>query len=337
MCCLFGILNYSGKTNKELNTLINCLSREATVRGTDSTGIAYNKDGKLKIYKKPLSAYDMEFVGVEDCISISGHTRHATQGSKKKNYNNHPFMAYCNNVKFALSHNGVLWNDRALRQQYNICKNKIETDSYIAVQLLEHFGDLNFTNIKKMAEAVKGSFAFTMNDTQDNLYLVKGDSPLSIIHLPQAKMYVYASTDNILFTALSQTDFVDDIKSGDFKMVTIKSGDIFKIDKYGRITKDKFRYDYTDSYFYDWRKMGLNDYSDYNYFDDYDDITDTPNAANYNACNYYEIELINELKTVAGSMGFDKDYIDTLLAEGFTLDEIEDYIYDEYSYCTKVV
>lgn len=313
MCCLFGILNYSGKGNKELNELINCLSREATIRGTDSTGIAYNKGGVLKIYKKPLSAYKMNFKGVENCISITGHTRHATQGSEKKNYNNHPFMSYCNNVKCALSHNGVLWNDNELRTEYNISKNKIETDSYIAVQLLEKFGDLNFTNIKKMAEAVKGSFTFTMNDTKDNLWLVKGDSPLSIIHFPKLKMFVYASTDNILFSALSQTDFVKDIKSGDFDIIEIAPGDIFKIDKYGIITKDSFNFYANDYYFYDWRKMGIN-----NAFDDEE--------------NNIDLVYLEDLKMIASSMGINEEFIEILLDEGFTLDEIEDYIYNEYSY-----
>ena len=317
MCCLFGILNYSGKGNNELNYLVNCLSREATARGTDSTGISYNKDGRLVIYKKPLSAYAMEFKGIENCISVSGHTRHATQGSERKNYNNHPFMGFCDNVKFALSHNGVLWNDSTLRYQYNIQKNKIDTDSYIAVQLLEHFGELNFSNIGKMAEAVRGSFSFTITDTQDNLYFVKGDSPLSIIHFPKQKLYAYASTDNILFTALSQTDFVDDIKSGDFELIDIYGGDILRIDKFGRIEKSDFDFDEYNNWGYDWRKCGLNDYS-------------------YQYTNNADQEYIDDLKSVAAYMGIDEKTIDTLLHEGFTLEEIEDYIYSEYEY-TKVV
>ena len=61
MCCLFGMVNYSGMEYSGADELINCLAQEATERGTDSTGIAYNKGGKLIIYKKPLSAYAMEF------------------------------------------------------------------------------------------------------------------------------------------------------------------------------------------------------------------------------------------------------------------------------------
>ena len=37
----------------------------------------------------------------------------------------------------ALAHNGVLYNDNELRRKQNLTPTPIETDSYIAVQLLE--------------------------------------------------------------------------------------------------------------------------------------------------------------------------------------------------------
>lgn len=39
---------------------------------------------------------------------------------------------------------------------------QIETDSYIAVQLLEQQGKLNFDSLKSMAESVQGSFALRL-------------------------------------------------------------------------------------------------------------------------------------------------------------------------------
>ena len=139
MCCLFGVVNYSGMKNPVIDSLVNYLAQEATIRGMHSTGIAYNKNGKLTVYKKPKNAYEMNFTGLNECRCISGHTRHATQGDYKKNYNNHPFYGTCDNVRFALSHNGVLWNDVNLRKKFDLPREKVETDSYIAVQLLEHF------------------------------------------------------------------------------------------------------------------------------------------------------------------------------------------------------
>ena len=59
-------------------------------------------------------------------------------------------------------------------------KTKIETDSYIAVQLLESQKQLDEESIKYMAEKVDGSFSFTVLTEHNTLWLIKGDSPLCI-------------------------------------------------------------------------------------------------------------------------------------------------------------
>ena len=38
------------------NKILNTLARECQVRGTDATGIAYNFNDRLRIYKRPLPA-----------------------------------------------------------------------------------------------------------------------------------------------------------------------------------------------------------------------------------------------------------------------------------------
>ena len=57
MCCLFGFYNYSGKSIGKLSKLTNSLAVQATVRGTDASGIAYNDNGKLIIHKYKLYVY----------------------------------------------------------------------------------------------------------------------------------------------------------------------------------------------------------------------------------------------------------------------------------------
>ena len=59
MCCLFGIYNYSGKEIKNFSKVTNSLAREATIRGMDATGIAYNHKGNLLIHKEAKSAYSI--------------------------------------------------------------------------------------------------------------------------------------------------------------------------------------------------------------------------------------------------------------------------------------
>ena len=101
------------------------------------TGIAYNGGGKLRIYKRPWPARFMRFRIPGDVRVIMGHTRLTTQGSEKRNYNNHPFEGRTREGAFALAHNGVLHNDRSLRKSQKLPYTRIETDSYVAVQLIE--------------------------------------------------------------------------------------------------------------------------------------------------------------------------------------------------------
>lgn len=145
---------------------------------------------------------ELNFKHPEDIVALIGHTRHSTQGSEKKNYNNHPFFGRMQGCNFALAHNGVLWNNDDLKKELLLPQTKIETDSFVAVQLLELRKKLNFESLRFMAETVKGSFSFSILDSKNNIYLVKGDSPLSVLHFPKLKLYVYASTDEILYKAL---------------------------------------------------------------------------------------------------------------------------------------
>ena len=304
MCCLYGFYNYGGQEIKNLTTLTNSLAEQATQRGTDAAGIAYINRRKLEIQKDGKSATKIKFKHPDDSICVTGHTRHATQGTHTKNFNNHPFAGKCHNVNFALAHNGVLMNDRELRKMYHLPHTRIETDSYIAVQLLEKKKQLDIDNIRFMAEKVDGSFAFSILDTDNTLWLVKGDSPLSILHLPKRKLYVYASTEEILFKSLVDTALFEDIKNGDFEEIKIRSGDILKFTMDGTITKDKFEYtDYSSWRRCSWWTYGMSDGSD-----------------------GYE-SYIRDLKSVATYEGYSPDVVDELLDSGFSPEEIEEYIY----------
>lgn len=205
MCAVFGFLDYKGKTsNAVLKKLIHYLSVAAEVRGTDATGIAYVRDSSIVTYKKPKPAHKVKLFFPRGTRSVIGHTRFTTQGSEKRNCNNHPFEGHCGTEAFALAHNGVLYNDRKLRREQHLPPTPIETDSYIAVQLLEQGQQLDKENIKRMAELVEGSFVFTILRNDNTLFLVKGNNPLTIYHFPALGLYVYASTKSILDNALKK-------------------------------------------------------------------------------------------------------------------------------------
>ena len=151
MCGLYGVLSYGNKV-KDMAEITEALAVESAVRGTDATGIAYNKNGKLIVFKKSKSAYEMTFSVPKNTVAVMGHTRHATQGTLNFNGNNHPFKGMCGDEEFALAHNGIICNDKKLRRELRLPSTIIDTDSYIAVQLIESQKKLDFKSLKYMAE-----------------------------------------------------------------------------------------------------------------------------------------------------------------------------------------
>ncbi len=304
MCGLFGFHIYGDAKAKNLADLTNSLAVRSTVRGVDAAGIAFNSKGLLRVLKESKSATKIDFKHGDEIKSVIGHTRHSTQGSEKKNYNNHPFYGRAK-TRFALAHNGVINNDIRLRKELNLPSTKVETDSYIAVQLIEHKKKLDFESIRFMAEKIEGSFSFVVLDEKNNVYLVKGDSPLSIIHFPRLKLYVFASTDEILYRSIiDYSPLLKEIKQGAFEEIEIEEGDILKLCSNGEVEREQFRFDY-------WCSMHWYDYGFYS-----TKTTEDP----------YD-EYIETLKAVASTYGYLPDEIDHLLKEGFTPEEIEDYLY----------
>ena len=152
-----------------------------------------------------------------------------------------------------------------------------------------------------MAETVEGSFSFTVLDEQNALWIVKGDNPLSIAHFPAVGVYAYASTAEILNKALARCGNW----LGRAEKVDIAMGDIVKIDSNGRITRGIF----DASKFYR---------SSWGYWD-------TPL---YPKAPRSESEHLVLLKSVAKAFGFTGEMIDRLLDQGFSTDEIEEFLYE---------
>ena len=302
MCCLFGFVDYAGSLSvTQKNRLIRELSIAAEARGTDATGIAYNTSRGLQIYKRPLAAHRLHLRIPTEAHVVMGHTRMTTQGSAKKNYNNHPFCGRVKGKSFALAHNGAIWNDLELRRTKHLPRTKVQTDSFIAVQLLEQQKSLGFSSLRYTAEAVEGSFSFSALSEQDELWLVKGDNPLSIVHFPKVGVYVYASTAEILNKALARCGNW----LGRGEKVDIAMGDIVKIDSRGHITHGTF--DVSKFYRSSW-----------GYWD----------VPLYPRLPQSEEEHLSLLKSVAKAFGFTGEMIDRLLEQGFSTDDIEELLYE---------
>ena len=308
MCCLFGMLDPEHRfTGKQRAKMLRILAAASEARGTDATGIAYNSGGKLHVFKRPLPAHRVRFHIPEDALAIMGHTRMTTQGDARRNYNNHPFQARAGSQSFALAHNGVLYNDGLLQTTQKLPRTNIETDSFVAVQLLQQQGALTFDSLRYMAEQVEGSFSFTVLDDRDNLYFVKGDNPLCIYHYPETGVYLYASTEEILTAALLRLPF----HLGKAVQVKALCGELLKIDARGNQSRSEFdtinlvqRWYYPRSFWYD----------------------PAPRPYNSEKSDAGE-EYLRELKSVAAFYGFSPSYVDSLLSDGFTTDDVEEMLY----------
>lgn len=141
MCCLFGLMDYQNTLSpRQRGDAIHALAAAAEARGTDATGIAYRSRGRMHVDKRPLPGHCLPFRIPQDARGVMGYAGMMTQGSAKKNFNNHPFQSRARGKPFALAHNGMIYNDLALRRKEKLPRTNIETDSYVAVQLLERGG-----------------------------------------------------------------------------------------------------------------------------------------------------------------------------------------------------
>ena len=310
MCCLFGVVDRCQKlTRKQRLRLLSTLAAAAEERGSDATGLAYVCGGRQVIYKRPLPAHKMWYRLPASVTTVMGHTRMATQGSELVNINNHPFPGMAGQTHFALAHNGVLTNDKVLRKKHKLPATKVETDSYVALQLLEQYGQVDFDSLRFMAEELEGTFTITVLTDRDELYFVKGNNPLTIYHFPQSSLYVYASTEDILRKGLKNSR----LNLGKAEPVRVFTGDILKIDRQGKISRSEFN----DEKLY---------FSRYPHWFDWQQYQEPRRPYHFEAGDF-EDSYIADLKAVAACCGVYPEDIDALLAEGVSLEEIEEYLY----------
>lgn len=292
MCSLFGWLDYQGIVPYRVKKkLTQALANAAEERGTDAAGISYVHGKDVVIFKRPKPAHKLHFSIPERTVAVMGHTRMTTQGDEKHNYNNHPFPGFAGDTSFAFAHNGVLLNDKELRKEKQLPDTHIETDSYVAVQLLQQSDKLDFGSLKEMAEAVEGNFTFSVLDQNNSLYIIKGSNPMYLLHFKDIGLYVYASTESIMKNALKRVG----LHKFAYERVQTDEGSILRIDKTGVIERSEF-----EPRLFRSRYGGWHDWEE----------------------EYYSVheEL---LLAYCGCYGVDTSDVELLLEFGYSCDEIE--------------
>lgn len=307
MCCLFGLIDTRNQfTGKQKTKLLHALATASEARGTDATGIAFNTNAGLCVCKAPVPGHTFRFHVRNDTMVAMGHTRMTTQGNEKKNQNNHPFLGHIGSTPFALAHNGMLSNDRELRRKLKLPITDVETDSYAAVQILEQHEELGFESLQHMAEQMEGTFTFTVLDRRNNLFFVKGNNPMCIYHYRHSGLILYASTEEVLTTALLCIPY----RLGKETPIKVTCGEILKI----ALTGKQERAEFDDS------KLFTSHWPPYTGWPNFSLTKTSQKPSN--------TQYMDDLKSIASFFGYSPSYVDYLLAEGIDPEEIEDMIYE---------
>jgi hypothetical protein len=224
----------------------------------------------------------------------------ATQGDEKRNYNNHPFTGRVGNTTFALAHNGIIQNDRQLQKLHLLPVSKIETDSYVAVQLLEQHKKLSADSLRQVAELLEGSFTITVL-SEAGLDIIRGNNPLSLYHFRDMGLYVYASTGDLLHEGLRP--FASSLSK--YENIALSQGEIAHIDTRGNISTSLF----DDSHLFP------------TYF----------GFRNYECGEYGESrsEYMQSVLEYASSLGIPDDEMTLLCDAGFDPMDLEELVYDD--------
>ena len=295
MCAIYGFVNYKNWVSGEkLKQLVKSLSVRSEERGTDASGIAYVRDGEIVIYKKPGPAHDNDFYFPPDTKILTGHNRMTTHGNAEFNCNNHPFEGKTADGHFALCHNGILYNYKYVKMVEKLPETKIETDTYVAVQLIEKYGSLNFSTVAQMCETLEELFLFTILSDDNSLYIAKGGNPICLLHFERLGLYLYTSTGSIMKEVLKGSF----LENEPFTQIEVEDGDIFRIDSNGMIEKSHFDF-----------QKGYRGYSRYSLLD-------------------YDYDLYEQLYQAAEMWGVSREEVDMLFELGYDEDEISIMIYD---------
>ncbi|MEW6327897.1 MAG: glutamine--fructose-6-phosphate transaminase (isomerizing) [Thermodesulfobacteriota bacterium] len=203
-----GIIGYVGH-RRVIPVLLDGL-KMLEYRGYDSAGIAYLKDGKIKVCRAEgkLENLDLKLNGRRDEASFTGlgHTRWATHGVPNER-NAHPHTD-CKN-ELVVVHNGIIENYFSLREKLKAEGHEFrsDTDTEVLAHLIEKYfaGDLSEAVARAVRE-VEGSYALAAMCTQDGILVAaRYQSPL-VLGLGEGEYFLASDipaflryTKNVMF------------------------------------------------------------------------------------------------------------------------------------------
>lgn len=221
MCSILGMVGEPGRGRwAETHRLLTNLLVAAQVRGEDATGfvaatrpLARTAGGSVITDKAPLPA--REFVTRRAawgrlrsarCNVVLGHCRLSTSGSPVVNANNHPHAT--DDGRYHLIHNGIVPRHQSVAAEHCL-KLRSHCDSEVLLRLVEAAPRPvdGLADCLRACRSAGGSMAVAVLDARTRTVWLCRDSdrPLWLCRLKGQRPWYFASTPDILLSALERT------------------------------------------------------------------------------------------------------------------------------------
>ena len=207
-----GIVGYYGKKDAIKHAISGLYSLE--YRGYDSSGVAFIKDGFLKVYKRVGRIKELDKACPKEDSDIAiAHTRWATHGAVSET-NAHPHID--TSETYAIVHNGVIENYLELKNLMPDFTPKGETDTEVLIEYIaRNMKNHDLASFIETLEAVKGSYAILVLDKKTkNLYFAKNGCPLLVS--VKNDEYLFASD---ISAAIELSDEIIYFEDGDMGVI----------------------------------------------------------------------------------------------------------------------
>ena len=224
MCGIFGYIGFRNAIKQALEGL-----KRVEYRGYDSAGIAYMKEGSLKVVKSvgKVSQLEEKLQDTTSSIAIA-HTRWATHG-KVTEANAHPL--YDMNQTLCIIHNGVIENFQQIKSELE--KDGVtfrsETDTEVVANLIATLYKGNLLEaVQEASMLLKGCWSLVVlhKDHPDQIIASKQECPL-VIGVGIDEMFISSDTHAFIQNT-QQAIYMDD---GEIVRITQKGFELFDASK----------------------------------------------------------------------------------------------------------